>query len=160
MKWYRYVQEADFWNRLAGVVDRMMANAKFAAMPVANLSPYDIVFVRNIKIRESSDSRPCLITRVLGNGKYEVSIISGNFGQSDWHPEDFQINDFSQVGLKKPSVIKALQSFVISDKDIVFKIGHLSGDILSEYLDRTGRDPVQPIQPVYTRPNQPPQRPK
>lgn len=106
--------------------------------------PYDIVIADSPDIGFSQDARPCLVTRVLGNGMLEVAPITTQFGLGTrWqNPGDFQIKGehpgFASTSLKKPSIILD-QSKVIPQTAIRRRVGRLSGDILREYLDHTGR---------------------
>jgi hypothetical protein len=137
------------WEAVAGPPERWDL-VKLAALP-GDVQPYDVVLIRGTQIGESIDVRPAVVTRVMGD-VVEVSPITGQFGLSSSSPGDFAMMpdhpDFGTTSMRKPSVVK--DKSVSVSMDNVKRIGHLSGDMLSQYLGHTGREPLQKAAPRST----------
>lgn len=155
MQWYRTIRASreELWAYLAQVDPWIESDlAKYAAQNVSNITLYDVVLVSKINIGTSNEQRPCLVTGVLGNNKYQVAPITGHLELGDRfkHPDDMLVMDYQRAGLIKPSIILGTL-FEVDGSLIRRKLFHLSGEILDQYLEHTGREPIQP---VYTRPQQ------
>lgn len=162
----KFVQDRNerVWRYLSSLNERWDFGPLPKLAAPASVGMYDVVIIRGAQVGESKDNRPAVVTRVLGNGMYEVVPVTSQFGLGARYsnPGDFALHmehqDFSSTGLRKPSIIKDMPITVSN----VMKIGHLSGEMLADFLDHTGREPAPKPQPVAAPPRQPsaPPRPQ
>jgi hypothetical protein len=138
-------------NRAASIRVASWGDEGWSRLPFLKLAsavqpmPYDVFMPTDFLFEGSRDKRPLLIVRLRENGKLaDVHPMSGNMDHFKKHRGDFRVDKgydaFPNMSLMRDSFV-AGELMTIPTAKLGTYMGHMTGDLLSAFLDHSGHEP-------------------